>query len=289
MRQVGIIANLGKRDALKVAEELLAWLEARGLGVLLETELAAGLGRSELGRSREQLAEGVDFVIVLGGDGTLLGAARAVAPAGRPLLGVNLGRLGFLTEIELGDLYRRLPDFLAGRYVLDERMFLEVRGQDGRLPVRPALNEVVITKGAFARLIHLHTYVNDTYVDTYPADGLIVATPTGSTAYSLAAGGPIVEPGVDVIILTPICPHSLYARAMVLNANDVVRVKIEAGHRDLSLTIDGQEGYNLSPGDEIIIRRNERFRARLLRSPDWRFHDLLRRKLKENFEGGPSQ
>lgn len=289
MRQVGIIANLGKRDALKVAGELLAWLEARGLGVLLETELAAGLGRSELGRSREQLAEGVDFVIVLGGDGTLLGAARAVAPAGRPLLGVNLGRLGFLTEIELGDLYRRLPDFLAGRYVLDERMFLEVRGQDGRLPVRPALNEVVITKGAFARLIHLHTYVNDTYVDTYPADGLIVATPTGSTAYSLAAGGPIVEPGVDVIILTPICPHSLYARAMVLNANDVVRVKIEAGHRDLSLTIDGQEGYNLSPGDEIIIRRNERFRARLLRSPDWRFHDLLRRKLKENFEGGPSQ
>jgi len=289
LRQVGIIANLGKRDALKVAGELLAWLEARGLGVLLETELAAGLGRSELGRSREQLAEGVDFVIVLGGDGTLLGAARAVAPAGRPLLGVNLGRLGFLTEIELGDLYRRLPDFLAGRYVLDERMFLEVRGQDGRLPVRPALNEVVITKGAFARLIHLHTYVNDTYVDTYPADGLIVATPTGSTAYSLAAGGPIVEPGVDVIILTPICPHSLYARAMVLNANDVVRVKIEAGHRDLSLTIDGQEGYNLSPGDEIIIRRNERFRARLLRSPDWRFHDLLRRKLKENFEGGPSQ
>ncbi|MCL4426552.1 MAG: NAD(+)/NADH kinase [Firmicutes bacterium] len=282
MKTIGIIANLGKKNALEVTGRLFHWLQERGLAVLLDRETAETLGQKDLGRQRESLGTEVDFVIVLGGDGTLLGAARAVAPTGRPLLGVNLGHLGFLTEVELRELYERLPDFLAGRYTLDERMLLDIQSPARSLPPLSALNEAVITKGAFARLIHLHTYVNDTYVDTYPADGLIVATPTGSTAYSLAAGGPIVDPRVEVMIITPICPHSLYARAMVINADDVVRVRIEANHHDLSLTIDGQEGYGLVPGDEIIIRRERNIRARLMRSLDWRFHDLLRRKLKEN-------
>lgn len=282
MPRVGIIPNLDKPDALKVTTELSAWLEGNGAEPRLSDENAASIGRPSLGLSVDELVHAIDFAIVLGGDGTLLGAAKLLAPAGKPILGVNLGHLGFLTEIELPDLYKALPDVLAGRYQVEERIMLEARviRDDNETRRFLALNEVVATKGSFARLIQLETYVGGRLVATYPADGLIVATPTGSTAYSLSAGGPIVNPNVGVVVITPICPHTLYARALIVSQDETVRIRVIAEHQDNALTIDGQRGYRIFNGDTIEVRR-ARETTKLMRLEGWSFYEVLRRKLQE--------
>jgi NAD+ kinase len=280
--KIGIIPNVDKTDAIKVASELAAWLEAHDVTPVLSEQNAALAGRPELGLSVEELVRAVDFAIVLGGDGTLLSAAKILAPVGKPILGVNLGHLGFLTEIELPDLYRTLPEFLAGRYQLEERIMLEARVIRDEAENRRflALNEVVVSKGSFARLIQLETYVDERLVATYPADGLIVATPTGSTAYSLSAGGPVVNPNVGVVIITPICPHTLYARAVIVSESEIVRIRVIAEHQDNALTIDGQRGYRIFNGDTIEVRRAREV-TKLMRLEGWSFYEVLRRKLQE--------
>lgn len=282
MAKVGIIPNPDKPDALRVTAELADWLEAHDVAPLLAEQNATLAGRPALGLTVDDLVREVDFAIVLGGDGTLLSAAKLLAPAGKPILGVNLGHLGFLTEIELPDLYQALPAVLADRYLVEERIMLEARVIRDNQETRRflALNEVVATKGSFARLIQLETYVGDRLVATYPADGLIVATPTGSTAYSLSAGGPIVNPNVGVIIVTPICPHTLYARAIIVSQDEAVRVRIIAEHQDNALTIDGQRGYRIFNGDVIEVRR-ARETTKLMRLEGWSFYEVLRRKLQE--------
>lgn len=281
MDSIGLFANVQKPGAGEVTADLAGWLEGQGIMVFLSRETAIAAGR-ERGEEGTGWLGQVDMLIVLGGDGTLLHAAKQAAPYGTPILGVNLGHLGFLTEIELSDLYGRLPEILAGRYEIESRMMLSAKVVAGCRPgpERLALNDVVVAKGPFARLVEMDTFVNDILVDTYPADGLIISTATGSTAYSLSAGGPIISPAVDAIILTPICPHTLYSRSVVIAPDDRVRVAVRGKHHNTMVTLDGQEGIDLGRGEEVVVRRAAQV-TRLVRGLGWTFYDVLRKKLRE--------
>lgn len=281
MQRIGLVVNLSKAGSREVALEIIAWLKQRGRQVLLSPRKAELLGCPELGVAEEQFAT-ADCLLALGGDGTLLRAARLVSRQGVPILGINLGHLGFLTEIELGELNPALERLLGGQYRLEERMMLkcELQRDERVLTSYRALNDVVITKGAFSRLLRLETYIGNAYLGTFPADGLILSTPTGSTAYSLSAGGPIVAPDLQVIIITPICPHTLYARPLVVAGAQEVRVRINAQGAEVMLTVDGQQGLHLQDGDTAIINRAG-IPARLVRLKEKPFYTLVREKLQE--------
>jgi len=278
---IGIIPNLKKEAAREITDKMIAWLQERGVGVWLLHEHAILSEHAELGRFEHELAELADCLVVLGGDGTLLNTARVFAPAGIPILGVNLGKLGFLTEIEIPELFWGLSRFLSGQYRLDERMMLKAKVFRGGRFVEEflALNEAVITKGVLARMIRLSVYIDETYVDTYLADGLILATPTGSTAYSLSAGGPLVTPNINTLVMTPICPHTLYMRSLLLPEEGKVKVFVEADHNETMLTIDGQYGYTLQAEDEIVVTKAD-CATKLVRLSNRNFYEVLHQKLK---------
>lgn len=277
----GLYPNLDKPEATRISHELLGWLEQRGFRVLVPPAAATFLQREDLAREVGQWEES-QAVLVLGGDGTLLNAAKQVAPFGVPVLGINLGRLGFLTELELDELYQELPALLRGEGMVEERMLLEavlVRGGEAATPLL-AMNDVVVAKGPFARLVHLEVRVNDFPVATYPADGIIVATATGSTAYSLSAGGPVISPAVEVLEVTPICPHTLQARSLVVGRDDRVSLRLLGNPPETLLTVDGQWGQQVQAGDRVEVARSS-FPARLLRRHSWNFYAVLQRKLQE--------
>lgn len=276
---IGLIPNLQKQGATIVCSQLLAWLEGRGVEVLLRTQGALSLNRVELGADDEELAKRCDLIAVLGGDGTLLSVVRCWPFWGVPVLGINLGNLGFLTEIELPDLYQDMERVLSGDYFVQERMMLRAQvHRNGRvINELYALNDVVVTKGAFSRMLHLELFIEQQFVDLLPADGVVVATPTGSTAYSLSAGGPIVDPSISALLLTPICAHSLHSRPMVIAPENRVIVKVHAQHDDIVLTMDGQETSRLLPDDEVVIGRASMV-ARLVKLPPRSFYDVVRRK-----------
>jgi NAD+ kinase len=282
MRNIGLVVNLGKQEVAPLVEQIIDWLTARGCRVVMAHDTAIALGHPEMGLPREQLVQIAEVMLVLGGDGTLLRCAREAAPRGIPLLGINFGHLGFLTEIDAPELWPGLEKLLAGQYSVEERMMLEARVLRGGQTVQQVtgLNDAVITKGAFARLIFLETYVDEHLVTTYPADGLIVATPTGSTAYSLSAGGPLVTPELDLMVVTPICPHSLWARPLVIKATSQVKVIIRSKQGEVMLTVDGQQGYKLEFNDMVLVRQSAH-RARLIRLKKRSFFYLLRQKLSE--------
>ncbi|MCL5115822.1 MAG: NAD(+)/NADH kinase [Firmicutes bacterium] len=254
------------------------WMAAQGVDLIMPYELADAVGMPSNGRYAEDLNQ-MEFVctVVLGGDGTLLRAAKELAPLNTPILGVNLGHLGFLTEVEVPELYAALTAVLRGEYALDQRYLLaaQVVRDNQVLAQFEAMNDVVVAKGPFARLINLETFVDSAYVATYPADGLIIATPTGSTAYSLSAGGPILAPDLDVMVLTPICPHSFFDRSIVLDRHQEVRIRIRSIHRDTLVTIDGQEVHPLEDGDEVVVMASPTT-IRLIRRPGWSFFHVLR-------------
>ena len=239
------------------------------------------IGKEELNCPTEEFLKSVDLIISLGGDGTLLRAARLAAVGDIPVFGVNLGGLGFLTQIGIDDLGKSLEKLYQGRYFLDERMMLSctVKRKKEEIKKFTALNDVVIGKGAFARIICLATYVNNDYVITYSADGLVVSTSTGSTAYSLSAGGPIVNPNINSIILTPICPHTLSARPFIVGENDQVKITLESSEEKVMVTIDGQEGFILKPKDEVIIKKSDH-KAQLITFKEKSFYAILREKLR---------
>jgi NAD+ kinase len=199
-----------------------------------------------------------------------------------PILGVNLGHLGFLTELELENVYDGLEKISRGEYRVDKRMMLEAVVVKNNMITDNfyALNDVVITKGSFSRIIHLKTFINNRYIETYPADGLIISSPTGSTAYSLSAGGPILSPDVSGMVITPISPHTLNSRSIVISDKEEVKVEIVGDQNDVMLTIDGQQGYKLKTGDIILVRKAE-FSANMVRLTDKNFYDVLRTKLNE--------
>jgi NAD+ kinase len=284
--RVGIVAKAHLRAATTHLVDIAAWLDARGVQAVVETETAklmppAG-GRAVA--SKAALAAGVDIVLVLGGDGTLLSMADCIGEAGSgiPILGVNFGSLGFLTEVTLPELYPSLEAALEGRAHIEKRMMLRsVTVRDGKtFSELIALNDAVITKAARSRMIDLSVFAGDEFVTRVKADGLIIATPTGSTAYNLAAGGPIVEPTVDAIILTPIAPHTLTNRPIVIPATSAVRVQPNMEERDeVFVTFDGQAGFQLQAGDEITVRRSETT-LRLIRPSTRGYFEVLRTKLK---------
>ena len=285
--RVGLVAKTGLDAAAGVLAELAGWLEAREVRAVFETDTAAlaGLPSNRGTVSRDELPAMCDLIVVLGGDGTLIGMADRIAQSGAdvPIVGVNFGSLGFLTEITLPELYPSLEAVLAGTAQIDERMMLRSRTlRDGVVYAdRVALNDVVITKGALSRIIDLSVAIGDRPVMRVRADGLIIASPTGSTAYNLAAGGPILHPAVDALLLTPIAPHMLTNRPVVIPASSEVRVRpaMDGSNEEVFVTIDGQSGHALQSDDEICITRADR-PLRLVGASTRTYFDVLRQKLK---------
>lgn len=244
--------------------------------VWLDDEAARMLEMATRGKSEEELATQADLLVAFGGDGTILRAARLGAARGIPILGVNMGGFGFLAEISTEDLIDALPDLLAGRFELDERMMLQAEVPHARDPqTLLALNDVVVTKSGVARVLHLWVSVNGEQLASYPADGVIIATPTGSTAYSLSAGGPIVHPRVDAIVITPICPHTFNARSVVVDQNDVILVEVAAPAPDATLTVDGRVGVSLAETRRVWVRRAQQV-TRFVRLRSSSFYAILR-------------
>ncbi len=278
---VGLMVNYEKDKARETTCRIIDWLNSKKLKVYIEGNRGKEIGKEELNCPTEKFLKEVDLIISLGGDGTLLRAARLAAAEDIPVFGVNLGGLGFLTQIGIDDLEKSLEKLYQGRYFLDERMMLScaVKRKEEEIKKFTALNDVVIGKGAFARIICLATYVNNDYVITYSADGLVVSTSTGSTAYSLSAGGPIVNPNINSIILTPICPHTLSARPFIIGENDQVKITLEVSEEEVMVTIDGQEGFVLKPKDEVIIKKSDH-KARLITFKEKSFYAILREKLR---------
>ncbi|MCX8071227.1 MAG: NAD(+)/NADH kinase [Candidatus Binatia bacterium] len=280
MNSIGIVAKRGQPRAAAVARELSAWLRTRQVNVVVERALRSDVPDAAAAE-REQLINMVDLVVVLGGDGSILSVARLLKTREVPILGVNLGGLGFLTATTVDELFPFMEALLGGHMLIDRRMMLSVRWQRGEQiqTERLALNDAVINKGVLARMIDLRTLVDGQELCVYKADGLIVTTPTGSTAYSLSAGGPIVHPAVEVLLLSPICPHTLTNRPIVLPDRAVVQVAVETPGEDVVLTIDGQEAFPLLTGDIVEIRKAP-VRAPLVQSPQRSYFEVLRSKLR---------
>lgn len=285
MKKIGIIANKGKPEARIVARELVYLLEARGAHVFLDETIASDLGRAELGASIEQIGSHADLVCVLGGDGTLLSIARKLAGRTIPIFGINLGTLGFLSEAEPEHLPHAVDNLLSGKYNIEERAMLEASlvRKGSTLGTYTAMNDIGIAKGSFCRIIQCAVYSDDEYVATFSGDGVIVSSPTGSTAYSLSAGGPIVAPNVDMLLLTPVAPHSLTARPMVLSGNQTIRVEVDAIHQEMGLSIDGQFGYRLEGGDQIYIKKSPCVTP-LIKWKKGSFFEAIRTKLQGEWE-----
>lgn len=279
-KRVGVVAKSHRPEAQDVVRQLIDWLRTKDREIVLDLDTAALAGTDETGIEKEDIPRSVDIVVVLGGDGTLLSVARLLKSDEVPILGVNLGGLGFLTEITLDELYPVLGTVLEGKYRVSRRMLLDVtvRQQGEAATTYVVLNDVVITKGALARIIELEVSVQQEYVTTYRADGLIICTPTGSTAYGLSAGGPILFPSMRAVILVPICPHTLTNRPLVLPEDVTVQVILES-HDKVYLTLDGQVGFPLHHRDLVEVRRADREIA-LIVSPKKSYYEVLRSKLK---------
>jgi NAD+ kinase len=288
VQRIGIVAKSGLLAASEHISRLGAWLAERGIETIYEGETATLAGAGARGRrtvSRDDLPQHVDLIIALGGDGTLLAIASRIARSGRdiPILGVNFGSLGFLTEIRIDELYASLEAVLDGSAAFDERAMLTADAyRDGRhFDTRSVLNDVVFTKAALSRMIELSVSVSGGFVTRVKADGLIIASATGSTAYNLAAGGPIVHPSVDALVLTPIAPHTLTNRPVVIAGSSAVEVRAhrDGSSDDVFVTYDGQSGYPLLEGDVVRVRQAEQ-KLRLVKAPDRSYFELLREKLK---------
>ena len=281
MKRIGIVAKTDRQEARTVVPQLLRWCETRGLLPLCEKETAALCPETAVASAvRSDLPGQVDLLLVLGGDGTLLSMARLVGDLGVPILGVNLGGLGFLAALTVEELFPALEAYLEGGLVVEERMMLAatVWRQGERLSEYVALNDMAITKSAMSRIIRLEVAVDGQLATLYRADGLIISTPTGSTAYCLSAGGPIVFPTMDAVVLTPICSHTLTNRPIVLPASQRIEVTLLTD-QDVMLTADGQVGFALKALDTVEVRRAAA-RTRMLRFPQKHFFSVLRTKLK---------
>jgi len=279
IRDIGVLVNPDKPRIEEIVAEFIALAERLGLALLLPDGVAPRAAHPHL--AEPALVKRADAVVVFGGDGTLLRAARLVAPRGIPILGVDAGTLGFLTEAQPDELATVLPDVVAGRARFSERMNLEGEVlRDGETIARlVALNDIVIGRGGRSRLARLDTMVGSEHVGTYLCDGLILSTPTGSTAYSLSAGGPIVSPDLRVILAVPICPHTLTVRPLVISESDEIRVRPLRLTGDGVVTVDGQETYPLNEGDTVVVRCAP-FVTRLVLTGRRPFYGLLRRKFR---------
>jgi NAD+ kinase len=280
IKTAGIFSKPKVPIAVELVPTVVQWLRERGVAIRSDHDTAAYLGEAD-GLERGAVPEGSDIVIVMGGDGTLLSAARAIGGREIPLFAVNLGGLGFLTAITKEELFPELERALRGEHRIGKRKLLRVDVlREGRKAAHyEALNDVVITKSSIARMIDLEAWVDRMFVCSYKADGLIVSTPTGSTAYSLSAGGPIIYPTVGAVCITPICPHTLTNRPVIVNSSSVITVVCRAADQSSFLTIDGQVGEPLRENDRIECSTSG-YSLHLVRPPQQMFFDVLRQKLK---------
>lgn len=282
MKTIALAPNPHKIEAVQLAGELADWLASQGVRPLLSSDVAAGLGKERIGANDHDLVCS-DLLVILGGDGTMLRWTRLIARNETPMVGVNFGRYGFITEIEPELVRSCLGRFLAGDYTVSDRVVLKacVTRVSGTSATYYGLNDVVVSKGPTARMVALHTYVNHKFIVTYAADGIIIASPTGSTAYSLSAGGPVVHPDVSVLIITPVCPHTLNVRSLVVPDTETIKIVGECreGETDTMLTLDGQLGEHLNCGDAVEVCKAD-FTAKLVQFEPQSFYDKLQTRLR---------
>jgi NAD+ kinase len=285
MKVIGVIVNRNRDENLKYTRILTENMCNAGIKVLLSSDVVEELRMSSdnlvKAESEEEFLKEAQMVICLGGDGTFLKVARMVYREKLPILGINLGNLGFLTEIERNDIRSAVDSLIQDDYVIEERMMLEATIiRDGKVIGKDtALNDIVISRGALSRILHLKTYINNEFVDMFPGDGLIVSSPTGSTAYSLSAGGPIVEPDIDLIIVSPICPHILYSRSIITTGSRMVKVVVDEDYNHRALvTVDGQKGHEIIGRDIIEVKKSSHT-IKLVRINPRNFFDILRTKI----------
>ncbi|MEA3544192.1 MAG: NAD(+)/NADH kinase [Thermodesulfobacteriota bacterium] len=279
MKKVGIYAKKNHPDAEQIASDICVRFKLEQIEVLLEDSLAEQIGQV-VGYASEEIPELVDLIIVLGGDGTLISVARLIGELNVPIVGVNLGQLGFLTEITRDELPEMLERLIADDYQVSDRMMLDafIHRNGKVIGEFTVLNDIVINKGALARIIDMETCVDGRHLTTYKADGLIVSTPTGSTGYNLAAGGPIIYPDINSLLISPICPHMLTNRPIMVWSRSVIEIKVKFEDDVVFFTADGQIGRKLLPGDRVEVRRSES-RTRLVSSPSKDYFEILRTKL----------
>ncbi len=282
MRTIAIYPNINKVESAEVMQRIKRYFTGKDVRIVMSRDKANMFKCPEYGVD-DLSQESIDLGLSIGGDGTLLGICRRLYDDKIPACGINIGQVGFLADIELSELETRLDNLLKGEYQIVERTVISgsVVSKGNKRFLGHAINDVVIGKGGLSRMLHLGMRINDTYIDDYKADGVIVATATGSTAYSLSAGGPIVNPSVPALLITPICPHTLDARPMIIPDTDVVQIHIAAVHQDIQLTFDGQESFQLLPGDVVYIRKGKN-PARIVKFGDKNYYQTLKNKLWGN-------
>jgi NAD+ kinase len=281
LQRIGVVAKIHAPGIQEILQTLSHWLTARGIEVFFDQRTGRLLEQAEHVHPKIELPTLVDLLLVLGGDGTLLSVARLIGAHDVPIMGVNAGSLGFLTEVTLAEMYQVLEQVIQGQFLISQRLLLkaEVSREDEHIAEYSALNDVVITKSALARIIDLQVCIDNHDVMTCKADGLIVATPTGSTAYNLAAGGPILHPNLHALLMTPICPHTLTNRPIVLSDDVKIQVTLKSENEDVFLTLDGQVGFALRYQDTVRIATAQH-PVRLVCPPHRSYFDVLRAKLK---------
>ena len=279
IRKIGVFCKPKAPSASHILGELIPWLRKQNYQVFLDMDTAAIVDETS-SHDKKGISQQSDLLIVLGGDGTLLGVARVAHPHNIPILAVNLGSLGFLAEISIEELYPTLKNILAGKFEIENRMLLNasIWRSEKKVKNHNVLNDVVINKGAVARVINLEVLVNGQYMTSYRADGLIIATPTGSTAYSLSAGGPIIHPSMHTLVLSPICPFTLTNRSILIPDQSIIQVKLAAEYDDVRITLDGQEGYDMCAEDILEIKKTKTS-LQLIRGPNKNYYQILRDKL----------
>lgn len=283
--RIGLVLNTDKQKSFELAGRVLAWLSEHGVDYLLEESAATGMQGDHSGISYREMREQVDLVILFGGDGTFLHTARHFTGSKIPLLGINLGRLGFLTEIETGKVEETLERLVKGEYQVEKRLVLKTEIERdsaqnaGGTAKSLAVNDVVVNRGASAHMIRVKLFINEEIVNSYRADGIIISTPTGSTAYSLSAGGPIINPRVRAILITPICPHTLHVRPMVISEEESLQVVVSGDKDDrMKLTADGNFNYDLYDGDCIRVAAAAEG-IHLVKFPERTFYSILHEKM----------
>ena len=279
IKKIGITANIEKERIADHIRSLIKWLEEKGVKVFLEMEISRKIAHAG-GMKWNELARNSQMVVALGGDGTMLRTARYLAGHRVPILGINMGSFGYLTEVNLNEIHSTLELIIEGKFVTEKRMMLDVSIKRGKTVtnVGDVLNDVVINRGDLSRMNELEVEVNGKYLTTYKGDGLIVSTPTGSTAYSLSAGGPIVFPGKDLIIINPICPHTLTNRPIIFSEDSNLKITLWSKDKGAMLTLDGQEAHRIKSGDAVIVKRSKHS-IMLVLSPYRSYGEILRSKL----------
>jgi len=286
IKRIGIVLKPHQPDALKTICELVTWLDERGIELVGGPEIERERIEHETGCAitevpRDEIAATADLMLVLGGDGTMIATARLVGDREVPVLGVNYGGLGYLAEFRIEELYHALESILSGNFRLDKRVMLDVELQRGDVSVtrNRVLNDVVINKSALARIIEIETYLNRYFVNSFRADGLIISTPTGSTAYNLSAGGPVIFPSMNAVVITPICPFTLSNRPIVVPDDATIELLLKTDQEEVTLTLDGQVGFELHVEDRVVIRKSS-VTFNLVQPSNRNYFDVLRDKLR---------